>query len=184
MTSKKKIQSNIPGKPENPFTVPQGYFNYLGDRVIERIRAEGAGAAKADGRGNGVGQEAGRLPEGKAAEKATGRVQEGVGITDRQIGPTAGRKISMRPYLTLAASISGIALIIYILLQTIVGGRLDDDGYYDLALLDRAGVIYNEAIIAEAYSQIQESPYSEWDKDAMVYLSSNEVDLIQLLDSN
>jgi hypothetical protein len=161
MTSKKKIQSIIPGKPENPFTVPQGYFNDLGDRVLERIRTEGAGAVT-----------------------VTGSVTEGAGISDRRAGSSPGRKISMRPYLTLAASISGIALIIYILLQTIVGGRLDDDGYYDLALLDRAGVIYDEAIIAEAYSQIQESPYSEWDKDAMVYLSSNEVDLIQLLDSN
>lgn len=161
MTSKRKIQSIIPGKPGNPFTVPQGYFNDLGDRVMERIRTEGAGA-----------------------EKMAGTEPAGTGIADRQTGSAAGRKISMRPYLTLAASMSGIALIIYILLQTIVGGRLDENGYYDLALLDRAGVIYDEAIIAEAYSQIQESPFSEWDKDAMVYLSSNEVDLIQLLDSN
>jgi hypothetical protein len=161
MTSKKKLQNTVPEIPENPFRVPNGYFNNLGDRVMDRIGNERTGA-----------------------EKVAGRTPADAGTDAAENSSFGGRKISMRPYLTLAASISGIALIIYILLQTVVGGRAGENGYYDIAMLDRVGVVYDEAIIAEAYEQIQESDYSEWDEDAMVYLSSNEVDLIQLLDSN
>ncbi len=161
MTSKKEILNAGPGKPGNPFKVPGGYFQNLGDRVMERISTGSAGDAK-----------------------LSGYEQPAAGFSHGENRSVKRRKISMRPYLTLAASMSGLALIIYILLQTVVGDRMDENGYYDLTLLDKAGVVQDEAIIAEAYSQTQESVYSEWDEDAMLYLSSNEVDLIQLLNSN
>ena len=150
MTSKKNIKNIIPGKPENPFVVPEGYFAGLEERLMNRIRS---------------GEEAGEKPGAAETDQAT-------------------KRVSLRPYLTLAASMSGIALIIYILLQTVVGSRLDEYGYYDMAVLDQAGVTYDEAIISETYSMDEQSIYSDWDRDAMVYLSSNEVDLLHLLDEN
>ena len=153
MTSTKKIQDPIPEEPKNPFVVPGGYFNGLGDRVMDRINEVERGGERSDHRDTTHK----RLP---------------------------GRRISLRPYLTLAASMAGVALIIYVFLQTIVGNRFDTYGLYDMELLEQAGVTYDEAIISEAYSFDKESPFSEWDENAMVYLSSNEVDLLHLLDSN
>ena len=153
MNSIKKTSNPIPEEPKNPFVVPGGYFNELGDRVMDRINATEQGSERSD---------------------AIETTHKGL----------LGRRISLRPYLTLAASMMGIALIIYILLQSIVGNRFDTYGLYDMELLEQAGVTYDEAIISEVYSIDEESPFSEWDENAMVYLSSNEVDLLHLLDSN
>ncbi|MEX2429330.1 MAG: hypothetical protein WD577_13870 [Bacteroidales bacterium] len=153
MTSIKKIQNHMPEEPKNPFVVPDGYFNELGDRVMDRINEADRG-----------GERSNQLE------------------TTQKLKP--GRRISLRPYLTLAASMAGIALVIYVLLQTIVGNKFDTYSLYDLELLEQTGVTYDEAIISEAYSMDEESPFSEWDENAMVYLSSNEVDLLHLLESN
>ncbi len=93
-------------------------------------------------------------------------------------------KIHLRPYLSLAATISGLALIIYILLQSIVGSRVEENGLYDLAILEKTGITNDEAMLMEAYAYEEESAFSDWDEQAMVYLSSNEVDLMLLLESN
>ncbi len=153
MTSTKKIQSPIPEEPKNPYVVPGGYFNELGDRVMDRINEAEPG-----------GERSGRHDAGHKR--------------------LPGRRISLRPYLILAASMTGLALVIYVLLQTIVGNKFDTYSLYDMELLEQTGVTYDEAIISEAYSMDEESSFSEWDENAMVYLSSNEVDLLHLLDSN
>jgi hypothetical protein len=196
MTSKKYIKNIIPERPENPFVVPEGYFEGLEERLMKRIRSgevgrEKPGATETDTRSGKAERRTIRL--GK-----NGAVMEDPAVRDNSVvkernsererhhiteQPSA-KRVSLRPYLTLAASMSGIALIIYILLQTVVGSRLDEYGLYDMAVLEQAGVSYDEAIIAETYSMDEESTFSDWDRDAMVYLSSNEVDLIHLLDEN
>lgn len=144
MTPEKKIKHTIPQEPENPFRVPEGYFNNLRENVMDKIRAE-------------------ETPEIISHKK---------------------EKIHLRPYLSLAATISGLALIIYILLQVIVGNRMEENSLYDMAILERTGITNDEAMVLEAYAYEEESTYSDWDKQAMVYLSSNEVDLMLLLESN
>jgi hypothetical protein len=135
MNPKKNNQNIRPPKPENPFRVPEGYFEDVQNRVMERIRT--------------------------------------------------GRKIYLQPYLTLAAAISGVALVVYIVLQSVMGSRAGDDNAYDIATLDRAGVIQDESILAEAYNVEDEATaYSEWDEEAITFLASNEVDLLNLLDNN
>ncbi len=153
MTSIKKIKSTVPEEPKNPFVVPKGYFNGLGDRVMDRIDEVERGNER-------------------SGQHETGHKR------------LTGRRIPLRPYLTLAASMTGLALVIYILLQSVVGNRIDTYGLYDIELLEQTGVTFDESIISEAYSMDEESPYSEWDESAMVYLSSNEVDLLHLIDSN
>lgn len=134
MNLKKNIPNMLPPNPENPFRVPEGYFEDVQKRVMERIRPR--------------------------------------------------RKIYLQPYIALAASISGVALVVYIVLQSVMGGRAGDDAY-DIAMLDRAGIVRDESILAEAYNVEDEATaYSEWDEEAITYLSSNEVDLLNLLDTN
>lgn len=145
MNPKKNIPDLLPPNPENPFRVPEGYFEDVQKRVMKRIRS---GA-----------------PD------------------DREI--SRRRKIYLQPYLALAASISGVALVVYIVLQSVMGSRAGDDNAYDFATLDRAGIVQDESILAEAYNVEDEATaYSEWDEEAITYLASNEVDLLNLLDNN
>jgi hypothetical protein len=94
------------------------------------------------------------------------------------------RRIALRPYISLAASISGLALIIYLVLQSIMGSQLNDTSYSDLEILEEAGILSDEIVIAETYALNSEDSYSDWEEDAMSYLASNEVDLIHLLENN
>jgi len=94
------------------------------------------------------------------------------------------KRISLRPYISLAASITGIALVVYILLQTVVGSRLDEQAAYDIELLENYGIMQDEWMLKESYEQETNQEYSEWEQDAILYLSSNEVDLEYLIDSN
>lgn len=135
MNPKKNIPDMLPPNPENPFRVPEGYFEDVQKRVMKQIRTK--------------------------------------------------RKIYLQPYLALAASISGVALVVYIVLQSVMGSRAGDDNAYDIATLDRAGIVQDESILAEAYNVEDEATaYSEWDEEAITYLASNEVDLLNLLDNN
>jgi hypothetical protein len=187
MTSKKNMKKIIPDKPENPFVVPEGYFEGLEERLMNRISSSEQGGEKPGTIGAVLhaeknGRHSIDLGDQDAIkEEITIREDE-----DKREHPAVKRnkRVSIRPYLTLAASMTGIALIIYILLQTVIGSGLDEYGYYDMTVLDQAGVINDEAIISETYSMEEEGTYSDWDREAMVYLSSNEVDLLHLLDEN
>jgi hypothetical protein len=86
--------------------------------------------------------------------------------------------------LALAASISGLALIVYVILQSITGTRTDNNGYYDLVVLDKAGITLDDYFIAETYDLDERDAYAEWEEGAMTFLTSNEFDLLNLLDSN
>lgn len=142
MTSNKKIKNGLPPKPVNPFIVPEGYFDSLSERVMDRIKSE---------------ERESKLPS---------------------------RRISMRPYLTLAASISGLALIVYVILQLVAGTGIVDNEDYDLVTLYEAGITFDESVIAETFRNAEEDNYSVWDEETMNYLASNEVDLIHLLESH
>ena len=140
MTSKKTIETTFREGKQNPFKVPEGYFDDLDSRVLDKIRL----------------QEQSKRPA----------------------------RIYLRPYFAVAASISGLALIIYIVLQSVTGPNMMESDSYDLAVLDNAGIILDESVVAEAYNSIQPDKYSDWEKEAMTLLASNEVDLLHLLESN
>ena len=174
MSPKKNIPNIIPPKPENPFRVPEGYFNDVQKRVMERIRTERIPAPA-----EGDNQQSVKTPapaEGENQQPATTPVRE----------IPRGRKIYLQPYLTLAAAISGVALVVYIVLQSVTGST-GDTSAYDIATLDRAGVTRDESILAEAYNETgeeEDAAYTEWDEEAITYLASNEVDLIHLIDND
>jgi len=177
MNPKKNIPNIIPPKPENPFRVPEGYFDDVQKRVMERIRSEEQEQLEKTGR-----QVTGT---DRIIPPAEGGNQESEKAPHREV--PRGRKIYLQPYLTLAAAISGVALVVYIVLQSVTGIGAGDDNTYDIATLDRAGVFQDESILAEAYTETgedEDAVYSEWDEEAITYLASNEVDLIHLLDNN
>ena len=159
MSRKKHTKEPIPREPVNPFRTPDGYFDNLHDRVMERIHHPSSAPADPS-----IRETTGEIPSAKE--------------------PRQRQKIHLRPYLALAASISGVALIVYLLLQVIAGNGLEESGLYDMAMLEEAGVTLDESLLLEAYSDEDESTFTDWDEAAMVYLSSNEVDLMHLLDEN
>ena len=132
-------QKIIPPKPEQTFRVPEGYFENVREKVLDRIKAE---------------------------EQSRPR----------------HKKIYLQPYLSLAAAISGVAIIVYIVLQSVMGSG--DNSYYDIATLDKVGFVQDESLLMENYALEDEAAeYSEWDEEAITYLASNEVDLLNLLES-
>lgn len=93
----------------------------------------------------------------------------------------------VRPHLALAATIAGFALISLTVLQLILGDRGNQQGLYDLALLDETGIILDESAVQESliYSEEEsEESYTEWEQDAMSYLASSDMDLDLLLSQN
>jgi len=145
MSNKNKNSGKLSGQPENPFQVPTGYFEQLGDRVMERIRAE---------------------------EQLPGTKNTGL------------KKRMLHPYFAVAASLAGVALVVYILLQSVPGNRGNEQAYYDLETLEQIGIFQDEAILSETYNNNIEESFTDWEEETMLYLSSNEVDLYYLLESN
>lgn len=143
----------IPSRSKQPFRVPDGYFENFEQQLKDRL-----------------------IPE--EMEQSS---HETI-ITNNAGGAKSNSKISLRPYVALAASITGIALITYLLLQNISSSMPDDYTEYDIEMLNEAGIINDESIIAESYAEMEEDNYSDWDKDAMTYLASNEVELLILMD--
>ncbi len=142
MKAEKSEIKGLPDRKENPFRVPDGYFDNLSDRVMDRIR-----------------------------------------MTEEQ-NVNSSRKIYLRPYLSLAASISGLALVVYIVMQSIVGSRDTAFSSLDISVLESNGIIQDELIVAESYTSDDEASYSEWEEDAINYLASNDAELYNLLESN
>lgn len=98
--------------------------------------------------------------------------------------PKEVRRISLRPYLSLAASISGLALVVYIVLQSLNLNINRDRESINLSLLESTGIIFDEASLVESYYAEDENSYTEWEEDAITYLASNEMDLLFILESN
>ncbi len=142
MSSKKNIPGTIPGTPENPFRVPDGYFENFKDRLMDRIHQE-------------------QVNEPRKSAK----------------------KINLRPFIGIAAAIAGISLAIYILLQT-VSVNQNHENIYDIAFLEKNGIFLDESILVEELPLSDDFDLNEWDEDVLVYLASNEVDLLTLLETN
>ena len=197
MSPKKNIHKVIPPNPGNPFRVPEGYFDDVQKRVMERIRSEEQKQIRTEAQERIRSEEQKQIrteaQERKSSLQRSG-MEQNAGSKKRARQPVfertgkeaAGRrKIYLQPYITLAAAITGVALVVYIVLQSVMGNRAGETNPYDIATLDRAGIIHDEAILADAYAEEEEATtYSEWDEEAIVYLASNEVDLLELIDAN
>lgn len=203
MSPKKNIPNRIPPNPENPFRVPDGYFENVQQRVMERIRAgvetpgkkssipESESGLSATAKKAYLQKQAATSEQGQkqAATSEQAKKQE----TERsheQPGDSAGKKVTrgkkiyLQPYISLAAVIAGVALVVYIVLQSVISNRSGNE-MYDIATLDKTGIIQDESVLAETFAgEDEESVYTEWDEEAIVYLASNEVDLLDLLDTN
>lgn len=112
------------------------------------------------------------------------KVENPVDNTEEKESKSKGSKISLKPYLALVASISGIALITFTILQFVIGGRYYSDENYDLALLEESGIIIDEASISEIYNSETLDEDTSWEEEAMNYLASKEVELEYLLAMN
>ena len=145
----------------NPFSLPDDYFNTLSSRVNEKRR----------------------MGEGENGRKGEGEKRR---MGESEIRPTITLWKRVRPHLALAAAITGFAFISLTTLQLILGDRNNESGYYDLSLLDEAGIILDESAVQESldYGEDSEDTYTEWELEAMTYLASSDVGLDLLLAEN
>lgn len=91
----------------------------------------------------------------------------------------------VRPYVSLAAAILGFAMLSYFVLQITGVNREPSTEAYDLAMLEQAGIAEDDLVLMETLeSETDEETFSEWDREAMNYLTSNEVELEFLLAEN
>ena len=166
MSRKKHSLKHLSGKTKKePFSVPDGYFEELPGRIAARIREE--------------------MAEGEQAEP----VLSGAVTDSEPTGDPGGepRTIWMRarPYVSLAAAILGFAMLSYFVLQITGVNREPSTGAYDLAMLEQAGVAEDDLVLMEILEpETDEETFSEWDREAMNYLASNEVELEFLLAEN
>ena len=89
-----------------------------------------------------------------------------------------------RPFLALAAAISGVALLSFTLLQLILGNRTDEAAFYDIAFLEETGTFNDEWLLMEALDEedpSDDASLTTWEEAAMNYLASNEMDLEALI---
>ena len=105
---------------------------------------------------------------------------------EEEARPTITMWQRVRPHLALAAAITGFAFISLTALQLILGDKNDESGYYDLSLLDEAGIILDESAVQESldYGVDNEASYTDWEVEAMTYLASSDVGLDLLLAEN
>ena len=94
------------------------------------------------------------------------------------------RTIRLRTYLAIAASFAGLAIVTTILLQNILHSTSSDNDYYDMALLEKNGILQDEYAMAETYMKEEDDNDFYWEEEAITYLASNEVDLAYMLESN
>ncbi len=99
--------------------------------------------------------------------------------------PTISLWKRVRPHLALAATITGFALISLTALQLILGDKGNQQDYYELSMLDEAGIL-EEFVLQESldYGDESEEAYTDWEEEAMTYLASSDVDLDLLLNEN
>src|SRR5210317_2597113 len=79
-----------------------------------------------------------KVPE-EYFESVRGKVMERIHAEEKPLQ----KKIYLQPYITLAATIAGVAIVVYIVLQSIMGNG--ESNYYDIATLDKAGIIQDES---------------------------------------
>ncbi len=143
----------------NPFRVPEGYFDSLADRTIKAIREE------------------------EAVRNAGDQV---VGDEDPVMAPraaTTGRTIRLKPFLALAAAILGFALVASVMVQLVSSGRkagvyeAGSSLYADLAFEEvDTYIIENE--LSRTEPEITEVQKDEISSDAIIdYLMNEDIDL-------
>lgn len=158
-------------KKENPFRVPDGYFDSLADRTMDAIR-------KDEVRHETV--------KAQHEEVLPGAVQINARNEDQPVAaPTPGRSriISMKPFLSLAAAILGFAILAAVTVRLVTGNRSAEGYkpgaslYADLAFeeLD-AYMLENELFVKDPVTEAM--PEDEISSEAIIeYLMTEDIDL-------
>ncbi len=167
MSRKKHSLKHLAGESKKePFAVPDGYFEELPGRIAARVREE--------------------MAAGERGEP----VRSGAETKDEPTGLPGGDEprtvwMRVRPYVSLAAAILGFAMLSYFILQLTGVNREPYSEAYDLAMLEQAGIAEDDLVLMETLEvETDEETFSEWDREAMNYLSSNDVELEFLLAEN
>ncbi len=150
-------------RKNNPFRVPDDYFESLADRTMEAIRKEEAGKEN----GNETGSHF--------------TVKDSV-----QAGKTAvrtGRTIRLKPFLALAAAIVGFAILATVVLQLVSSERKSgvyeagSSLYADLAFEEVDTYILERELI-QTEPEVTEVREDEISSDAIIdYLMTEDIDL-------
>jgi len=164
-----KLNDNI--KKENPFRVPDGYFDSLADRTISAIRETEIRNGTVEVQREGA---------------VTGAVQMKIRKEDKPAAaptPAKMRIISMKPFLSLAAAILGFALLAAVTVRLVTADHSAEGYepgaslYADLAFeeLD-AYMLENELFVTEPVTEAM--PEEEISSEAIIeYLMTEDIDL-------
>ena len=147
---RKKPDLGLEELKKQPFGVPEGYFESFPDRLMKRIREEEKGS--------------------------DGKLQEAVRRPERPVR-TLNRPVRFR--IALAAAIVAIALITWPVIRWAIPGNGDSNGYPELALLEEAGIYYNDYELAELLATEEEAMDEDeaYVAQAIEYLAMNDVEM-------
>jgi hypothetical protein len=156
---------------ENPFRVPEGYFDSLADRTMAAIRESEVSNGTPGDDGKGL------LPD-------DGQRQSRSGVQPAEVpSQRKPRIISMRPFLSLAAAILGFALLAAAVVRLVTADRSAGDYepgrslYADLAFEEvDAYTLENELFTTEPVTD--EIPGEEISSETIIeYLMTEDIDL-------
>ncbi len=170
-----KINDKI--KKDNPFRVPDGYFDTLADRTMSAIRQsmeedEAAGAEKA-----AMTLEAAGKTRMSGATDATKE-----NWTGTETGKPV-RRIRFTPYFSLAAAILGFALLATVMIRVVTGGRAaaeykeGNSLYADLAAEELDTYMIEEELYSTEPADITGAEQTISSDIIIDYLMSEDVDL-------
>jgi len=148
------MQLNDEIKKDNPFRVPDGYFDTLADRTMSAIR------------------------QSREEEEAAGSEKAAGTVTGKPV-----RRISLKPYFALAAAIVGFALLATVMIRVVTGDRAaaeykeGNSLYADLAAEDLDTYMIEEELFNMEQADITGTEQTISSDLIIDYLMTEDVDL-------
>lgn len=162
-------------KKENPFRVPDGYFDTLADRTMDAIRAKESHSEIREAQGEG---------------ELHGTVHMDTPVAEQPAGaPFSGKSriISMKPFFSLAAAILGFAILAAAVVRLVTAG--DSAAGYEPGASLYADLVFeeldaytleSELLVIEEVTEAETGamPEEEISSEAIIeYLMSEDIDL-------
>ncbi|MBN2698169.1 MAG: hypothetical protein JXR52_05035 [Bacteroidales bacterium] len=93
-------------------------------------------------------------------------------------------RFSIRSQIALAASLIGFAFFSYVVVRTLVPQQTEENGYFDIAILDEMNAIPDDAYIMDLLPAGEEglSETDIWINAAVEYLANSDVEIDLLLE--
>ena len=157
---------------ENPFGVPEGYFEGFSERLQERISKE-----------DGLTENPFGVPEGYF-EGFAGRLQERIQEEDSSRVPVRRMFGGARSRIAMAAAVVGLALISYSIVKFNAPGEGAGGNFPEMALMENLQMFDDDRYLYDLIHEVEEEMDEEeaFAAQAIEYLAINDAEMLLLIE--